>query len=1608
MDKKSFSIAVEPEAIAVEVGVPVSFMLYVINDNDGTVADDFTGTVFYKTNCKGARKKSVVFSQTDLGIKCVRDGVTFTSKPSEEDPKIIAWLSGNNTFSSSRLYLLPSQPHTLVLHPLENDRISGALCDSAGLAIVNYPVDYSFSINGTVWHEGTVITDMKGMFLVPCFDLREAMQEKEPGTICHIKAVVSVKGYDHLTGESTYDFQVPEDMAVNKIFIEKMGSIIPGEPDQPGGTWRWEKTWKWEGYGLGDLKKVSDTLYQYQYRAMVAYPMRSVQLSQPPEVSIKGSFIQVIVYDASWNPHKKKIPVTEQEVTLLPEPLCGATIILTVNITTEKNGTVEVKEEFITLKISNRFFLPKDKVSMLPQGKVLVGGQSDLGSFFHDPFVAVLKNVELVSGLMLPGAPGEEILPGSTGERGILMTGEHALFDMINGEIDPISPPTRAAADSFRSMPKLYKDLNVFWACVQNTEIAGDRIDNVRLVSMSRDGKNVIDEMDGITLRKAPGSYHFLSQPIVAAARTILPIRQVTRYSPRFTIQSLTAIPISGSLDSPGEYSQVGIRIADAEGNPIAGAKVSVKVLKKITGKSKQDPDSRVTVPAPTNHLGITRVKVWSTTPGTKTLLVSCAGHKIQETCKILFLPLNRILFAEPGGLIKLECPSPITQEAEKRLIGMELYVRPPGEGEPRPAHCAVIKGRRPRFQVRLFPDALFFDLQGNGSFDEYDASGFVLSLNGGASFQPQKISISGDSFTFELPVSMPLPLGPNRLNIRAKATINKQGSSFITGDVEAEAHFLVYEQIEDILVDHFDPEAQVETVAVTELDSIDIPAGEEPGQRLKYLQFVSDRIRLDFKEGTDDRTISRFLHQRNLLPVGGIREYDSLQVTAGRACGPMEIFKLAEKLNNSHQSLLEGAGLCDLYRPLGVATETYPPGMREAGIAGKYTFFQKILTGYYPPLPALPNGDFKPFEKPNWNHFAVATFLGHRLVDKIVKMFPLRKHPAAVLSIIDSGLGDGKGGLFKEDVGFSGPAYRCRRIHVGKYKTKIVCEPTNNPEQYKDYDWNPTKKRVDDHGTLVTTAAACRNSDIVVGTCQHGTVQILKMGFSWQLDEEIICMLKDVKGDVINFSIYSLISLRSSKFRKALAKTMKDKRIFVTAAGNNCYLINVKPKSFPAAYAPIHNKNRKGQKIENIQNLVMTAAGTMYDEKDKQVLPTWEKRWEENKGDKIIGSGSGKSVTVAAPSFNIFVFRYNGQTKFYSGTSFSAPQTAGLATEMIFLDRYLLEARQRKTGKELTRLQIVELIEATADDVNRNGVDQYLGHGRINAWKALLSTANGGVAQTSAFHKSLTVINDKDTHWYGFNIRSQYQFAHFYLDRGDGFKLLRDADNTEILNNKSNLIELCPPTDLKDVQTCKGVHIFPAQPMPVGYWRVNQGEFIARFSIHKSMFRHKHANKVKNKFSLLRMVPKGKSKDNYIVEISLDTKRMREYGSCTYKCGPGVELEIKVAFNHFVFDIVVPERVFLVRVCNDSPKIIAGKKFAFHYMASPYYIKGAWIEVVPPGSNQGNQNLSKKYELKGVSSTKQGTPTLIAPAVPGKYDLAMFDKNGKKLTADGFTVKEK
>lgn len=99
--------------------------------------------------------------------------------------------------------------------------------------------------------------------------------------------------------------------------------------------------------------------------------------------------------------------------------------------------------------------------------------------------------------------------------------------------------------------------------------------------------------------------------------------------------------------------------------------------------------------------------------------------------------------------------------------------------------------------------------------------------------------------------------------------------------------------------------------------------------------------------------------------------------------------------------------------------------------------------------------------------------------------------------------------------------------------------------------------------------------------------------------------------------------------------------------------------------------------------------------------------------------SNYGPNNDVTAPGENVYSTYRNGNYGYLSGTSMATPHVSGLAA--------LIRSRM----PERTNDEIVDIILTSTDDLGAAGWDQFFGHGRLNAYKAL-ATALGGIVSSS------------------------------------------------------------------------------------------------------------------------------------------------------------------------------------------------------------------------------------------------------------------------------------
>lgn len=102
-----------------------------------------------------------------------------------------------------------------------------------------------------------------------------------------------------------------------------------------------------------------------------------------------------------------------------------------------------------------------------------------------------------------------------------------------------------------------------------------------------------------------------------------------------------------------------------------------------------------------------------------------------------------------------------------------------------------------------------------------------------------------------------------------------------------------------------------------------------------------------------------------------------------------------------------------------------------------------------------------------------------------------------------------------------------------------------------------------------------------------------------------------------------------------------------------------------------------------------------------------------------VYWSNTGNNVDVAAPGVSVLTTNRGGGYSSWSGTSFSAPITAGVAALVI------------SASPSLKGPEVQQIIRASADDLGAMGWDQGYGAGRVNADRAVALALEGNTDKT-------------------------------------------------------------------------------------------------------------------------------------------------------------------------------------------------------------------------------------------------------------------------------------
>jgi hypothetical protein len=360
-----------------------------------------------------------------------------------------------------------------------------------------------------------------------------------------------------------------------------------------------------------------------------------------------------------------------------------------------------------------------------------------------------------------------------------------------------------------------------------------------------------------------------------------------------------------------------------------------------------------------------------------------------------------------------------------------------------------------------------------------------------------------------------------------------------------------------------------------------------------------------------------------------------------------------------------------------------------------------------------------------------------------------------ARLCVIDSGLGGGGTAVANLDP---------EQIKGIKYWTK------NGAKQGQLIDVedrvgisDPNKPR--GHGTGVavfgvgTGTSTPENAVLGMAPGGHLVFYADKLTGDLEIDRVVLLVREAAKDPAI-----SIINLSYDAWSGALNEAVKSAvsggKIVVAAAGNSGQDLFDGLDTDPASIAPEGPRAAAGAGSD--VGLIVAVGGTSL----VSTSGTLENSW------RSVETASNYSkdgkISIVAPAELLPALRPEDQTiEPRSGTSFASPMVAGLLLNMLDLDRATAAG-----AAGLAPIQLIEIMEATADPIGGPTVtvgttgggivipnNQAFGHGRLNAWKALLSVANRGVANPKGPHFSqlaALVKTELQTGWYGVVIRDR------------------------------------------------------------------------------------------------------------------------------------------------------------------------------------------------------------------------------------------------------------
>ncbi|MDK2964803.1 S8 family serine peptidase [Lacrimispora sp.] len=253
----------------------------------------------------------------------------------------------------------------------------------------------------------------------------------------------------------------------------------------------------------------------------------------------------------------------------------------------------------------------------------------------------------------------------------------------------------------------------------------------------------------------------------------------------------------------------------------------------------------------------------------------------------------------------------------------------------------------------------------------------------------------------------------------------------------------------------------------------------------------------------------------------------------------------------------------------------------------------------------------------------------------------------------------------------------------------------------YKRND--PTPKSADAHGTACAGIAAAKsdNNKGIAGVAPECKIMGVRIAYGVNYGSGTIWVTDDAKiADGIAKSVERGADVLSNSWGGG-----EDSQT-ITNAINNAKRNGRNGKGCVVCFAA-GNEDGSVSYPGSLDNVITVAACNEYGERKSKTSRDGEYWW---------GSNYGPEVDVAAPGVHIFTtdimnksgYSSNNYVEDFNGTSAATPHVAGVAALVL------------SVAPELKASQVEDIIRTTADDIGAKGFDNYTGHGRINAFKAV------------------------------------------------------------------------------------------------------------------------------------------------------------------------------------------------------------------------------------------------------------------------------------------------